>query len=186
MTDQVYNRSEHEASCPCNFCTAYDILYAVQEKAIDLKQFKPGGLQELLIMYRNRKLNWDLPVHHCLLCGGTSFATSTVQDHHLYPRYNEKQIGGRWLSSLLVHRQSAMIGAYNTIRVREPQYVPTWAAQLMDLQPEKCVGIAIRDLPDWLELRLAFTELVADSYADRIERIRNKTSREVGSIGSSP
>lgn len=179
-----YDRSQHEASCPCIKCIAYDVQFAKQERPNITTEF----WTKILEMDRNRKLNWDLPVGHCILCGGTETCVWQLNEHFLIKRFNEKESNGQWLSSLMMHKQGSQIGAYKTVlkRLNEKAHVAgqlgigrvksgrdqllEWACNMMDLQLEKCKGFASREHDDWVELRLAFTEIIPETFLERTER----------------
>lgn len=175
MSYLAHDRAQHEASCPCKLCIGYDIHVAVQD-GLAVDHYKPGGLESLILLYRQRKLNWDLPSGHCLLCGGTSMSTHKIGEHHIIKRFNQKDHNNLHLCSLLVHKQGALSGVIKLLS-HDHLKLRKWASHLQDLLPEKCIGLTTRDIGDWYEVRLAYSELVEDPIDRRIERRWRESDR---------
>src|SRR5690242_21564931 len=145
-----YDRSAHEASCPCNLCIGFDIQYAVQEGKLNKEHWKPGGLENWLYAMRHKKLNWDLPDGHCLICGGTTVHAWFVKDHYEIKRYNTIEKDGKFYTSMMIHKESPIFAVYLRYVQREGlfagdpskvyQIFKKWVCNLLDLLPEKCIG----------------------------------------------
>lgn len=198
-----YRREDHENACPCKLCVTFDIAFAMQETGAtgyDLPRLHANVTRQ-----RERKLNWNLPDGHCLLCGGTAFNTWAIKDHYEIPRHNTKEVldrtAARFYTSLLLHKDGAMFAVYKSYVERSRGWATLpfqeakrrfieWASQLMDLSPAKCIGVASRDIGDWVEIRLGYTELVEENREQRIARFireagegRAQTSAGAGATG---
>ena len=187
MTD--YSREAHPNACPCKLCVTFDIAFAVQENSAQGLQL--DFYHAYLTTQRSKKLNWDLPDGHCILCGGTAMDAWHIGQHYEMKRFNEKVMDGKSFTSLLLHKDGPMIAVYKQFVAREGGWgkmpfdqakarFTNWACQLSDLLPEKCIGYASRDIGDWIELRLGFTELVEENYEQRIERYRRAGGNTLG------
>lgn len=162
-----YDRSAHIAACPCKLCVTFDVLLAQSEGLrTDLWRDLPG----YVTTQRNRDLNWDLEPGHCILCGGFTPRSSTVMEHYERKRWNEKEIAGKWYTSLLLHKAGWQIGSYRAFLQKGRQATQLWACNFMDLSPLPCIGIASKEHDEWLEIRLGFTDLIIETYEQRTNR----------------
>jgi hypothetical protein len=175
-----YDRSAHEASCPCNYCIGFDIAFAKQE-GLRAEQWQPEGLYNWLRNQRQKKLNWDLPDGHCLICGGTTIHAWYIKDHYEIKRYNTVEKDGKFYTSMMIHKDSPIYAVYLRYVKREGlfakqgyaesyQIFKVWVSQLLDLSPANCIGFASREHEDWIEIRLGFTKLVEETFEDRLAK----------------
>jgi len=189
MTD--YKREDHDNACPCKLCVTFDIVFAMQETGNTFSTW--ADLPGFLTREREKKLNWDLPAGHCLVCGGTVLWAWHLGEHYQIARHNTQEKDGKVYTSLMLHKGGPMYAVYSEyIRkeggwgklgpVESKRRFLTWASHLMDLLPEKCIGVASRDHGDWLEVRLGYTELVEENRDQRIERYARESA---GSSGKS-
>lgn len=179
-------RSDHNAACPCNFCTAHDAdAYRQYRKAMNYQRLgdaKMMGIPDdvtyrnmelFLTTERNRNLNWNFEPGHCILCGGVDHGKNL--DHYLLARHNEKQVGDRWYTSLLLHKFGHYIGVYRNMLMGQKfsqAKLINWCTLFLELNPEKCVVLAAKEHDEWVEIRLGFTELQEEDYDARVERTR--------------
>jgi hypothetical protein len=174
-----YRREDHDHACPCKLCVTFDIVYAMQETGNDFSAW--ADLPGFLTRERSKKLNWDLPPGHCLVCGGTVLWAWNLGEHYQIARHNTQEKDGKFYTSLMLHVGGPMYAVYRTYLVKtggwgklgpveSKKRFLTWASHLMDLSPEKCIGVASKDHGDWLEVRLGYTELVEENREQRIER----------------
>jgi hypothetical protein len=172
----------HSAACPCKNCIAYDVARFKQERPH--ATWDPTAWLE---QDRNRDLNWDIEPGHCLLCGGISAADTSA--HFMKERYNEKQVGELWFTSLLIHKAGPWIRPYRDLLVasQRPRYpalkplqerLADWACLFLELNPEKFTKLASREHEDWIELRLGFTELQDEDYEQRTKRVGDRLRTE--------
>lgn len=162
-----YDRTAHIASCPCKLCVTYDLLLA-QSEGLQMDQWR--DLAGYITTQRSKDLNWDLPTSHCILCGGYTPRSSTVMEHYERKRWNEKEIEGKTYTSLLLHKSGWQIGSYKSFLALGRPRVTDWACNFLDLSSVPCIGIASKEHEEWLEVRLGFTQLVEETYDDRIGR----------------
>lgn len=184
-------RAVHEdrySNCQCKVCIANDIIdwaLACQAEGRPVKQYYLQNMSRYLAQERSKDLNWDLEPGHCILCGGTSNNAHDQGEHYRKVRHNEQTIGGRSYSSILIHHDSAYMGIYKDyLRAsggfinypdaieRKARFIE-WACNLSDLCSAYATGIATRNHADWLEIRLAFTRLEPETYAERTEKRRH-------------
>lgn len=181
----TYNREDHDHACPCKLCVTFDIVYAMQETGLTFEGW--SDLPGFLTRERSKKLNWDLPEGHCLVCGGTVLWAHNLGEHYQIARFNTKEVDGKFYTSLMLHVGGPMYGVYREYLNKDRGWgkLPpaeaarrfrTWASHLMDLSPEKCIGVASKDHGDWMEIRLGYTELVEENRDQRIERYAREAS----------
>jgi hypothetical protein len=178
-----HDRSAHEASCPCKLCVTFDVELAKQE-GLRTDLWRQSGLEQWIAKQRLKDLNWNLPVAHCILCGGSSLRSSTVMEHYEHKRWNEKEVQGRIYTSLLVHKTGWQIASYKSFLALGRQSVTDWACNYLDLSPLPCIGIASKEHEEWVEIRLGFIHLQVEDYEQRLAR---RTGRgELARSGSAP
>lgn len=194
-----YRREDHENACPCKLCVAFDIAYMAQTSGEQwASSVSAQGVFDWITRERSKKLNWDVPSDHCILCGGTRMDAWTLKDHYEIHRHNEQEKDGRFYSSLLLHKDGSMFAVYKQyveksggwdkipFKDAKTRFVK-WACQLMDLLPAKCTErFAARDIGDWIELRLEFTELVEETREQRIERYVREAGKGRDQVGTDP
>lgn len=191
MEPAPYRREDHVNACPCKLCVTFDIAYAAERNLVSLDQWR--DLVGFLTREREKKLNWDLPPDHCLICGGTTLSAWSMGEHYQLARHNTQEKDGKFYTSLMLHVGGPMYAVYHTYiqktggwgklgPVESKRRFIQWASHLMDLSPEKCIGVASKDHGEWLEVRLGYTELVEENRAQRIDRYRRDAA---GSSGKS-
>lgn len=184
-----YDRSAHPNACPCKLCVTFDIAYACQETGATGRDLP--AYHAYVTAQREKKLNWNLPDDHCILCGGSAMNAWAIGQHYQLARHNEQNQNGKFYTSLLLHKDGPLIAVYRQFVAREGGWgkmpfdqakarFTNWVAQLLDLLPEKAVGYASRDIGDWIEIRMGFTELVEENYEQRIERYRRTAGDSLG------
>jgi hypothetical protein len=190
MDPASYRREDHDNACPCKLCVTFDIAFAMQETGAE--GYRLEGLHSYITRRRNQKLNWELPDGHCILCGGTSFSAWHLGQHFEIHQHNTQAKDGKWFTSLLLHKEGAMFAVYRQFVERQGGWgkLPydqakarfiQWASHMMDLNPYTCVGYASRDIGDWIELRLGYTQLVEETREQRIERYAREAREDSAS-----
>ena len=173
----LYDRSAHPASCPCKLCVTFDVALAVQDGVVDTRNWKLGGLEGWITWARSCSLNWDLPPTHCILCGGNIMKAWITSEHYEVKRYNTQALNGKFYTSWMISKHGGIIASYKSLLLRRRKELIPWVAANLNLCSDHCTGIAAKEHEEWIEIRLAFTQLVEEDYARRVERKNEEYSR---------
>lgn len=161
----MYERTEHNAACPCEDCCKHDALLIKSQLPRDGIAWRAGGLEHLLHTYRSRELNWSLEPGHCGMCGGTDMTASKMYEHDLVKNHNPKVENGRAYVSLLIADGSGWLATARgfaactkSIWTGQPtdgkSMLKQWVASVLGYPRDQAEAVATRKLEGWTEFRI--------------------------------
>lgn len=161
----MYQRTEHNAACPCEDCCKFDaakIRAALPKQGVSWRE---GGLERVLHFNRSRDLNWTLEPGHCGYCGGFDLFAGLVSEHELVKNHNPKVDGDRAFVSLLIADDSGWLATARGFAactkspwtgkpVEGKVMLMQWVAHMLRYPREQAVAVATRKLEGWTEFRI--------------------------------